>query len=109
MTFNGLVKQFEGETATVLLECDGQRQMRTMKRSLLRKNGVRHQGQAFTLEICGACHGVGMVEAPDPERWARCSRCNGKSTTIAPAGDPSKRTIKPIRPGADFSKFKDMP
>lgn len=109
MRFNGIVKEFEGDTAIVLLEDNGQTQRRTMNRKLLTQYGIRHKRQAFTIEICDACHGVGMVKAPRPTQWNRCGKCNGRHTTIAPVGDPSKRTIKPIRPGADFSKFKDMP
>jgi hypothetical protein len=79
MTFNGIVKSFEGDKAVVLLQDGGRTQRRIMEKSVLAEHGVLYERQAFTITV-----------------------------TIAPVGDPSKRTIKAVRPGADFSKFKGM-
>jgi len=91
--FNGVVKSIEGTRTVVLLECEGQRQRRTMSTEALRRNGIRHEGQALTIVT----------------RERR--RADGGFRTevdIDPVGSPAKRSVKPVRPGTDFSKFKDM-
>ena len=92
-TFDGCVKRIEGGTATVLLECDGQRQLRTMRAGQLAGSGIRVEGQAFTLVVC-------ELRRPDGRFRTQID--------LEPVGDPEKRTVKPIRLNADFSRFKDM-
>lgn len=89
ITLVGVVDEFDGETAKIILDNDGNDESRLMSSEELRAVGVIHEGQSFYLR---------GIEYSDGDKEFCVELC----------GDPNKVTRVNIRPYLDLSKFKKL-
>ncbi|MEK6953253.1 MAG: hypothetical protein AABX29_09655 [Nanoarchaeota archaeon] len=89
VTIEGVVHEFDGEIAEVILNNSGNDEHRHIDTEYLKKAGITHTGQSFYI------HGREYTD--------------GKTEVlVSPIGDPNKVTTVNIRPDLDLSKFKRL-